>query len=107
MKDIYADMTSSSLSQIKLGVFGLNEVGNISGTVSTSGSTEYFFDVSDSMGVYLRLADLSDDLDISLLKYSSGSYSKIASSENSGIDSESIFKYMSPGSYKAIVSYYE
>ena len=100
-------MTSSSLSQINLGIFGLNEVGNISGTVSTSSSIEYFFDVTESMGVYLTLTGLTDDLDISLLKYYGDSYGQIASSQNSGINSESIFKYLSPGSYKANISYYE
>ena len=41
-----------------------------------------------------------------LYQESNGSYSKIKSSDNSGTASESFFKYLSPGSYKARVDYY-
>ena len=58
------------------------------------------------MGIYLTLEGLSDDLDLSLYKESSGSYSKVKSSDNSGTASESFFKFLSPGLYKAYVNYY-
>ena len=99
-------MTSSSSTVVNLGTLQSNEIGTISGAVATDGFIEYSFSVLDAMGIYLTLEGLSDDLDLYLYQESNGSYSKIKSSDNSGTASESFFKYLSPGSYKARVNYY-
>ena len=93
------------------GVFTLNENHFLEAEVSSGDVYDIHFTVSGSptMYAYFDLYEFTDDLDLALYKYNRGlnEYERISSSEEEGIDEETIFKGLAPGDYILEVSHFE